>query len=173
MPPTTPGTPTERLWPAERGLPVAGYLPQLALADLLLGGALGLVLAAALWWTGHPVIGAALVLLTVAAVSVGSYQTVEETWVGDDWLSNRFLGRPVVLDADDVVRIDLPCSSVGLDYLVFRGAGRTARVDLGELFRRDALGRAVLALSERAVRAGAEITPGASDVLASLRRHLD
>lgn len=167
-----PRTPRERLWTAERSLPVAGYLPQLALADLLLGLALGLALAAALWWTGHAAIGAVLALLTVAAVSLGSYQTVEETWVGADWLANRFLGRPVVLDVDDVVRIDLPCSSVGLDYLVFRGADRTARVDLGELFRRDTLGWAVLALCERATRAGAEVTPGAGDVLASLRRHL-
>jgi hypothetical protein len=85
-------------------------------------------------------------------------------------MANRFLGAPVVLDADAVEAIDLPATDIGLSYLVFRGGDRRVRIDIGELFRRPALARATLDLTGRARHRGAEVDPGAAAVLEALDR---
>lgn len=155
-----------------RGLPVAGYTPRLAVGDLLVGLGLGLALAGALWWSGHPVVAAFLTLGLALAASAAAHVSMEETWVGDDWMANRFLGAPVVLDADAVEAIDLPACDAGLSYLVFRGGDRRVRIDIGELFRRPALARATLEMTGHARRRGAEVDPGAAAVLEALDRRL-
>jgi len=163
-------TPLTPAWPAGRGLPDAGHLPRLSLPNLLLGVGLGVALAATLWWSGHPAAAAVILLGSTVALSAGCQQAVEETWVGPDWIANRFCGRPVVVDAADVHTIELPAAGLGLNYVIFRTERRTGRVDIGEALRRPTLARAVVSLADRAHHHGAFTTPDAAAVLDALAR---
>jgi hypothetical protein len=163
-----------RVPPLPRGLGPAraGYAPPLDLGNVLLGVALGLALAAALWWTGH--LSSALVVFLAVGVgaSCASFFPLERCWIGDDWILNERWRRPVVVQAGAITSIRLPCSEMGAAYLVIHSPRGSVVVDLDELFRRPALAGAALHVLDLAMLAGAQLDPDARTVVDALRaRH--
>lgn len=146
----------------------AGYAPPVGLPNMLLGIGLGIVLALALWWAGHPAAAVAVAVLTAAATSLGSYLPLERVWVGEGWIANQHWRRTIVAEADEVSTISLPYPDAGLSYLIFRTVDRrSVVVDIDQLFRRPDLARATLAVVDRAHRATVE--PAARAILERLR----